>query len=137
MVSTRGRGWTTAAARSSATAHERHEFEAVTSRKSTVCKPSPRHHLFINLHGERPTRETQRCHEIAGSRTGGHGAGLAVDDDSDFQWLSHQSLSYFALAPPPRGRAISSSTSGAIICGCCEFHGMPYAAVVPVDESVT
>ena len=109
----------------SATAYERHEFEAVASLESTVCKPHSRHHLFIDLNSERPAREPQRCHQITGGRARGHLARLAIDDDSDFHRFSHQRPSYFALAPPPRGRAMSSSTSVAIICGCWVFQGMP------------
>jgi hypothetical protein len=29
------------------------------------------------------------------------------------------------LAPPPRGRATSSGTSGAANAACCAFQGMP------------
>ena len=120
-----GVGWKNVAGLPSATAHERHEFEAIAGLESTVCKPRPRHHLFVDLDSERPAREPQRCHEIASGRAHGHIARLAIDDDSDFHRLPLPGLSYFALAPPPRGRAMSSSTSGAIICGCWAFQGMP------------
>lgn len=50
----------------SAAAHERYQFESVTSRESTVCQAATRHHLFVDFDGERTALEPEQHDQIVG-----------------------------------------------------------------------
>ena len=128
----------------SAAAHERHDLQAVAGIQCTVRQPRPRHDRLVDLDRQRPPLEPEVADDVAGGRTGGHFAGHAVDHDADGAGntaagntaASHTvaamrgtriHVGYFAFAPPPRGLATSSGTSGTSCAawGCCAFQGIP------------